>query len=77
MKNVICLILAVLMAMLIISCDSKNADDPFVEEEQQNTEEVISSENTSNDEETTNTAESADTSESTGSDNTDNWTGIY
>lgn len=77
MKKIICLILAVLMATFMISCNSQKVDEPLVDEEQQNTEDVVSSENTSNEEETTNTPESTGTAESTGSGDSDNWTGIY
>ena len=85
MKNIVCFILAVLMAMLMIGCDSQNVDDFESEnadntidvQEQQKTEESLSSENTSKEEGTTNTIESTDAAESTSSGDPDDWTGIY
>ena len=78
LKKIICLLFAFLMAMLIIGCTPQNGDDQVGESKQQETEDVTLPESKSNEEETTNAAEHpTDTAESTGSDNSDGWTGIY
>lgn len=85
MKHIICLIVAVLMAMLMVSCEPKNVEEPWDSKEQQKTEEGTTSENTLNEEVTSsdtteNTTDSIpplDTAEPPTSENTDEWTGIY